>query len=177
MSQDDSIFSTISSVVKQFHRSEYGLPAQKEIVETQKLIGFSLLDAEYVIALSEISEVLEVPKCAKLPGVQPWVVGVANVRGRLLPVIDFAGFLGYRLQGPARAQRVLVFEIAGTYIGLIIDQVCGIRSLPISRYQPFSDKGPLGRFIDGKYVDRAETYGLFRPCRLIEDEHFMTVAI
>ena len=177
MSKVDGVFSVISSVVRQFSRTEYGLPAQQEIVETQKLIGFSLLDTEYVVALSDISEVLDVPKCSKLPGVKPWVAGVANVRGRLLPIIDFADFLGYRLQGPVRAQRVLVFEIASTYVGLIVEQVFGMRSLPLSDYHLADENCPLARYIEGKFVDGAQSYDLFRPRRLVEDERFMNLSI
>jgi twitching motility protein PilI len=98
MSQGKEIFSVISEAVQRFAQSDYGLPAQKKIAQTEKLIGFCLFDLEYVVSLSDISEVLEVPKCTKLPRVKPWVLGVANVRGRLLPIIDFAKFLGRQHQ-------------------------------------------------------------------------------
>lgn len=177
MVDKNDVFAAISNVVKRFGKSDHGLPAQKQIAETEKLIGFSLLETEYVISLSEISEVLEVPKCTKLPRVKSWVVGVANVRGRLLPIIDFADFLGRKLVGPHRARRVLVFEVANNYLGLIVDQVYGMRVLPVTSYQPASEKGPLGRFIDGKFVDGARTIELFRPQRLIENNQFMNVSV
>ena len=177
MGEGTDVFATLSNLVKRFGTSSQGLPAQKEIIETEKLISFSLLDREYVIALSEVNEVLEVPKCTKLPRVKPWVVGVANVRGRLLPVIDFAHFLGRRLSGPARGRRVLVFEVANNYLGLIVDHVHGIRALPVDSYQPASEKGPLGSFIDGQFADGADGVELFRPQRLIENIQFMSVSI
>lgn len=177
MSEGTGIFATISDVVKLFGQSDYGLPAQKQIAHTEKLIGFSMFDTEYVIPLNEINEVLEVPKCTKLPRVKSWVLGVANVRGRLLPIIDFAEFLGRQLSGSSRARRVLVFEVEGTYIGLIVDRVAGIRALPVECYQPASETGPLGSFIDGKFVDDGEIFELFRPQRLVENSLFMNVAV
>ena len=75
MSEGKEIFSVISEAVQRFGQSDYGLPAQKKIAETEKLIGFCLFDMEYVVSLSDISEVLEVPKCTKLPRVKPWVLG------------------------------------------------------------------------------------------------------
>ena len=177
MADGTYVFAALSSLVKRFGSSSQGLPAQQEIIETEKLISFSLLDREYLITLSEVNEVLVVPKCTKLPRVKNWVVGVANVRGRLLPVIDFAEFLGRKLTGPARGRRVLVFEVASNYLGLIVDQVHGIRALPLDSYQPASEKGPLGSFIDGKFVDGAHSIELFRPQRLIENDQFMRVSV
>lgn len=52
------------------------------------------IEMEYVISLSDISEVLEVTKCITLPRIKRWVLEVANVRGRLLSIIDFAKCLG-----------------------------------------------------------------------------------
>ena len=176
MSEGKEIFSIISKVVQRFGTSDYGLPAQKKIAETEKLIGLSLFDMENVVSLSDISEVLEVPKCTKLPRVKPWVLGVANVRGRLLPVIDFAKFLGRQHSGVSSAHRVLVFDIAGTYLGIIADQVLGIKALPVDSYQPASETGPLGSFIDGRFVVQEQTFELFRPQRLMEDHDFMSVS-
>lgn len=135
MSEGQDIFGAIGDVVKRFGKSVYGLPAQKKIIETRKLIGFSLLDEQYVIPLEEINEVLEVPDCTKLPRVKSWVRGVSNVRGRLLPIIDFADFLGAKLVGSTRERRLLVFEVAGAYVGIIVDQVYGkILSVPSRKH-------------------------------------------
>ena len=51
MGEGTDVFATLSNLVKRFGTSSQGLPAQKEIIETEKLISFSLLDREYVIAL------------------------------------------------------------------------------------------------------------------------------
>lgn len=177
MSNGQDVFTAISDVVKRFGKSVYGLPAQKKIMETQKLIGFSLLGAAYVIPLDEISEVLEVPECTSLPQVKSWVRGVANVRGRLLPIIDFADFLGGKLTGVPREQRVLVFEIHGAYVGIIVDQVYGMKALPVDSYQPSASQSLLAEFIDGKFTDENQYFELFRPQRLIENNQFMNVSV
>lgn len=154
MSDPQDVFATISDVVKRFGQSVYGLPAQEKITETQKLIGFSLFSERYVIPLEEISEVLEVPDCTKLPRVKSWVRGVANVRGRLLPIIDFADFLGGKLASSARERRVLVFEQAGAYVGIIVDRVYGMQALPADSYETVTSTGPLSEFVDGKFADK-----------------------
>ena len=171
------IFSIISSVVSRFGQSTYGLPAQKEIVETRKLVGFSVLGDNYVMPLNELSELLDVPECTKLPRVKSWVRGLANVRGRLLPIIDLADFLGGSLAGSVRDRRVLVLDMDGIYVGLIVDAVQGIKSLAVDSYRESRNNGPLVHFIDGSFTEENQDTPLFCAHKLIEDSQFMSVSV
>ena len=128
MSKVKKLFSAISSVASRFSETVYGLPAQKEIVEARKLIAFSVLGYDYLIPLNEVNEILELPESTKLPRVKPWVTGLANVRGRLLPIIDLAAFLGGSLSSAVRDQRVLVLDINNVYVGVIVEEADDIVS-------------------------------------------------
>lgn len=171
------IFSLISSVVSRFGQVSYGLPAQKEIVETRKLVGFSVLGNDYVMPLNELSEVLDVPECTKLPRVESWVRGLANVRGRLLPIIDLAGFLGGSQAASVRDRRVLVLDTHGIYVGLVVDAVQGIKSLAIDEYKECRNNGPLVHFVDGSFSEDNKELPLFCAHKLIEDSQFMSVSV
>ena len=171
------IFSVISSVVSRFGQSTYGLPAQKEIAETRKLVSFSVLGDDYVLPLNELNEVLDVPECTKLPRVKSWVRGLANVRGRLLPIIDLADFLGGSLVGSVRDRRVLVLDMDGIYVGLIVDAVQGIKSLAVDQYKEARNNGPLVHFIDGSFSEENTDYPLFCAHKLIEDGQFLSVSV
>jgi len=171
------IFSVISNVVSRFGQLTYGLPAQKEIVETRKLVGFSVLGDNYVMPLNELSEVLDVPECTKLPRVNHGVRGLANVRGRLLPIIDLADFFGGSLAGAVRDRRVLVLDMDGIYVGLIVDAVQGIKSLAVDNYKESRNNGPLVHFIDGSFAEENKDTPLFCAHKLIEDSQFMSVSV
>ena len=171
------IFSAINSVVSRFRQASYGLPAQKQILETRKLVGFSVLGDDYVIPLNELSEVLDVPECTKLPRVKSWVRGLANVRGRLLPIIDLADFLGGSLAGSVRDRRVLVLDMDGIYVGLIVDGVQGIKSLAVDQYKEARNNGPLVHFVDGSFSDEDRDLPLFCAHKLIEDGQFLSVSV
>ena len=47
-----------------------------------------------IAPMGNVVEMLPVPEATPLPGVQPWVAGLANVRGRLLPLFDLEVFFG-----------------------------------------------------------------------------------
>ena len=76
-------------------------------------VDFSVLGQRLVAPMGSVTEILMVPPLTRLPRVQPWVRGVANVRGRLLPVIGLAAFLGGRATLNWREHRVLVLGDAG----------------------------------------------------------------
>jgi twitching motility protein PilI len=56
-------------------------------------IAFRVGDNSLIAALDEVVEILDMPKLARVPLAQPWVCGIANIRGNMLPVVDFSGFL------------------------------------------------------------------------------------
>ena len=74
----NDLFKRIGAAATRFGRSGYGLPAQKAIVETRKLVGFSLLGADYVLPLNEVNEILELPPCHRHARVDVWLARLAQ---------------------------------------------------------------------------------------------------
>lgn len=154
------------------------LPVPGEEVVTQGFICFSVLKQGFVVAVEELAEVLELPACTRLPRVKKWVRGVANVRGRLLPVVDFAEFLDGRLTTSNKQQRILVLESGNVYVGLLVDQVFGMRHLRMDRYTQSASDVPevLLPYLDGAFIQDGRRWLLMRPPKLIADPIFMDVA-
>lgn len=176
MSNENPVFSAIASLSRRFSATARGLPEKEKIVETRKLISFELIGRKYLVPLDEVVEILPVPEVTRLPRVKGWVRGVANVRGRLLPIIDFADFLNQRLSSTPREQRVVVVDMQGVYVGLIVDQVFGLKTLPVDQFHKASMGGPLAQFVDGFFVEEEVNMPLFRPYRLVDDRQFLSVA-
>jgi twitching motility protein PilI len=107
------------------HRAQ--LPTQEEIREEWVGIGFRLGGERFVVSLNEITEILTYPQLSRIPRTKPWVRGIANVRGTLLPVMDLSGYLGKRLATLTRLSRVIVINQQGLSAGLLIDEVLGMR--------------------------------------------------
>ena len=154
------------------------LPAQIDVTPTRSVVCFHLLGHPVAILLEEISELFEVPHCTRLPRVKPWVRGVANVRGRLTPIIDFASFLGGRLQSVPKRQRVLLVEREGIAAGLIVDDVVGMKHFRVDAYSERREVVPprLARFVPGTFLNDGEHWALFRPEALFGHEEFLAVA-
>lgn len=178
MAKQKKSFNILAGLFRRYSDNAKGLPAQTDIVPTRTVVCFSLLGANLAVGLEEISELLELPSCTHLPRVKSWVRGVANVRGRLLPVINFAEFLGGGLKMPPKSQRVLVIDALGIFVGLIVDQVQGMRHFKVDTYRRELGEVPevLAPYIEGSFIHEGEEWMLFRPSQLLQDHCFMEVA-
>jgi len=179
MTQYHSAFHALSSLSQQFAETARGLPAQEDIVPTRKVACFSLLGVHLAMALEELTEIIELPQCTRLPRVNTWVLGVANLRGRLLPVINFAEFLGGSLTSSPKTQRVLVIDMMGVFVGLVVDQVYDMRHFGVDTFQQHLEDIPevLSPYAAGGFVQADKTWVLLRPGQLLSDQCFMEVAV
>lgn len=171
-------FQALLSLALQTRHHARGLPAQVDIKPHWSGIGFKLLGRRFVAPMGEVSEMLEVPGYTRLPGVQPWVRGVANVRGRLLPLCDLAVFLGDRIHSPRKQQRVLILEDEDLYTGLLVDQVFGMQHFPVDSFDssPSLDQLSVAAYVDGCYRQQAQEWLVFSPLRLAQDANFLNAA-
>jgi purine-binding chemotaxis protein CheW len=82
----------------------------------------------YALPVDAVLEVAQLEGVTPVPGATPTVLGVRNLRGAVLPVVDLAGVLGLRrADGP---QRIVVAAEGGRIAGLAVDSVAGVQSLP-----------------------------------------------
>ncbi|WP_339898140.1 chemotaxis protein CheW [uncultured Gilvimarinus sp.] len=178
MSEQSSAFSALVNLASSCRAAAKGLPAQIDARPQWSGIGFTLLGSHFVAPMDEVSEMLEVPHFTHLPGVQPWVRGVANVRGRLLPLFDLASFCGGRLVGGRKRRRVLVLETETLYTGLIVDQVFGMQHFPADEFQPSNSDlvEGLQPYAQGSYSDGDDTWNVFRLSALAQDQRFTDAA-
>ncbi len=178
MSVAESAFEALLHLAQQSRAAARGLPAQADVRPQWSGIGFSLMGHLFVAPMGEVSEMLEVPNYTHLPGVQPWVRGVANVRGRLLPLFDMGMFFGDRLLGTRKQRRVLVLETENLYSGLIVDQVLGMQHFPMDEYSYQSGKvaESIQPFVAGSYPQGGDVWSVFRPALLADDPRFTNAA-
>lgn len=83
---------------------------------------------DYALAVDDVLEVAEVGEISPVPGASPALLGVRNLRGQVLPVIDLAGVLG--LGRSTSPERIVIAEDRGRRAGLAVDSVAGVENLP-----------------------------------------------
>ncbi len=90
-------------------------------------VQFRVAGEAYAVPAGHVVEVAPPAELTRVPGARPELVGVRNMRGTILPVIDLAGLLGISRTGPPG--RVLVAEAGNRQAGFEIDEVDAVREL------------------------------------------------
>ncbi|MGF6110863.1 chemotaxis protein CheW [Pseudomonas frederiksbergensis] len=155
------------------------LPSQPSRQDSWSGIGFRLGEHWYVAPMGEVSEVLHEPRYTQLPGVKPWVKGVANLRGRLLPIMDVCGFFGHELSAMRKQRRVLVVEYKDVFAGLMVDEVYGLQHFAqdsLETVPPNELNGAMEAFVQGRF-QREQSWQVFSPFALAQSQDFMHVAV
>jgi len=103
------------------------MPALDLVEQEWVGVGFRIGDSKLIASMSEVKEILDLPEYTMVPGVKSWIVGVANVRGSLLPILDMKNFLlGEEVKQRQKA-RVIVIDYKGFNTGLIVEEIYGMR--------------------------------------------------
>jgi twitching motility protein PilI len=99
-------------------------------VESSRL-GLSCGGDRWLIRLADAGEVMTMPEIVPVPLTRPWYLGMANIRGNLYSVIDFARYLGREtLPGAGQARLVLLGPRTGEInAGIVVTRVLGLRNL------------------------------------------------
>ncbi|MBS0320735.1 MAG: chemotaxis protein CheW [Proteobacteria bacterium] len=101
-------------------------------VESSRL-GLDCGDTQWLIRLADAGEVITVPAIVPVPLTQPWYLGIANIRGNLFSVVDFARFLGLAPTplGSGHHARLVLFgpRTGELNAGIIVRRVLGLRNL------------------------------------------------
>jgi twitching motility protein PilI len=155
-----------------------GLPQKTETGRLWCGVAFRIAASRMVAAMGEVVEILTYPELTVIPYTRTWVRGIANIRGRLLPVIDMNGYLHDRLTTIGRRTRVMVADCSGVYTGLIVDEVMGLRHFPEEACLegPSTVDEALEAYVHEGFCVDGQHWGIFRLSRLVESPRFNETA-
>lgn len=157
-----------------------GVPEQIEAPGLWRAIGFRVGDRHFVSGIDEISEILiSPPPVTSIPATRSWLMGVANVRGNLIAVVDLKQFLFDQRTHITGRARVLVVKQAGGNVGLLVDELVGQRNLTdADRVDAEGEADPgLARFVTENVMMGAMRLGRFSMVELTHAAEFQHAAL
>ena len=137
-------------------------------------VGFRVGDSKLITSMSDVKEILDLPEVTVVPGVKSWVVGVANVRGSLLPIMDMKGFLLGDDIKQRHKGRVIVIEYKGFNTGLVVEEIYGMRhftEIDITADAP-EVHANIFPYIERVYIQDGEHWPEFNFNKMTQDERF-----
>jgi purine-binding chemotaxis protein CheW len=127
----------------------------------ERYISFVLGETTYAVNANNVTEVNKVPKITFVPNVTEWVLGVTNLRGDILSVLDLHSFFGLKHTNKITNDRLLVIRNNNHSVmtGVIVDEVKGLREISISKITDLPDfylEETLKPFFKGIYRGQDE---------------------
>ena len=108
--------------------------------ESPQYLSFFVAGEEYGVGILQVREILELDAVTRVPGTPPFVRGVLNLRGQVVPVVDLAVKLGLpETQVTKRTCVVIVevtFEGQPTVVGMMADAISQVIELPPELIEP-----------------------------------------
>ncbi len=122
---------------------------KKEASELLQLVSFTIDNEEFGVDILLVQEINRMIQITKVPNSPPFIEGVINLRGRIIPVIDLRVKLGMQKKGHDKNTRIVVVEVKEKTVGFIVDAVQEVLRIPrdITEAPPEIAAGQNSEFI------------------------------
>lgn len=142
-------------------------------------LGFRIGSVWLAAPREDVREVIVPPRCTRVPNAQPWLTGLANVRGEMLAIIDLPQYLGLPVPELPRGRRVLVLNSKRMPAGVVVDEVAGYRQFAPSeqRAELRAESGAFAPYLLGAFVREGQPWLAFSLHRLAQSETFRAAAL
>lgn len=149
-------------------------------VESSRL-GIACAGEHWLVRLADAAEVLPVPPVTTVPLTKGWFSGIANIRGSLYAVVDFARFMGREPAASGSASvgsRLVVFgpRAGDLRAGIVVERVLGLRNL--GELAPASARTDAPAWCGPRWTDAAgQGWQELDLARLAQDPAFLAVGL
>jgi len=146
-----------------------------------QIVIFELGGEQFGVAIGKVESIVQMLPITHVPQAPPFVRGVTNLRGRILPVLDLSARFGLTERGQTKEQRIIVVHCGSTEAGIIVDGVCEVLTLDPAQVEP---PPPLTRSVASQFVEGIAKLGdrivilldLHKVLSVDEQEQVLTIA-
>lgn len=153
-----------------------GLPEELEAPGLWRGVGYRIGNRWLASEFDQVIEILPLPQVTPVPGAQGWMLGLANVRGNLLPIVDLKQFLEGERTVLHEGQRILLVRQPGGDVAVLIDQLFGQRSFIDEQQVEPALEGRYTHFVDRAYRLDEHVWSIFSLERLARTPEFRQAA-
>jgi purine-binding chemotaxis protein CheW len=102
----------------------------------QQVVIFRLAESSYAVDIASVREIIRPQPITFVPQAPPCVVGVINLRSSIVPVLDLRSRCGLAPAEQTRDSRVVVVQVGDQSVGLQVDAVSEVTTLPVDAVEP-----------------------------------------
>ena len=117
--------------------------------ETIEVVEFLVAHERYAFELYHIREVCPLKQLTHIPGVPDFVLGITNIRGHIISIIDIKNFFDLPDKGLTNPNQIVIIKSKEMEFGILADEIVGVKSIPVATIQ---DSLATLTGIRGKYL-------------------------
>jgi purine-binding chemotaxis protein CheW len=117
--------------------------------KTVQVVSFALGSEEYGVDIAQVQEINRMIAITRVPQAPPFMEGVINLRGRLIPIIDLRTRFGMERAQRTKHTRIVVTEISSKRLGMVVDSVSEVLRIPVEQIEDAPD---LVAGVDTEYI-------------------------
>jgi len=102
----------------------------------EHVVIFRLAEEYYALDIQAVQEIVRMQNITSIPGSDPWVEGITNLRGRVVPVIDLRRRCSVSVNEHSPETRIVVVSSSNGMVGLIVDAVSEVMRIPADQVEP-----------------------------------------
>ena len=110
--------------------------ARRQIGDEQLFVGFRIEGEEFGVPIQYVQEIIWLTRITRVPRTPPFVEGIINLRGNVLPVIDLRKRFGLPSLAATESTSIIVVDVDGRRSGVIVDAVSEVRRLALDSIEP-----------------------------------------
>ncbi len=113
----------------------------KEVQQSQKekliqLVTFSIGEEEFGVDILNVQEIIRTMEITKVPKAPPFVEGVINLRGTVIPIVDLRRRFSLTAKPHDKDTRIIIIEISAMVVGFVVDSVSEVLRIPSGTVEP-----------------------------------------
>jgi len=114
-----------------------------------QLVTFGIGEEEFGIDILKVQEIIRTMAITKVPNSPPYVEGVINLRGKVIPVIDLRYRFNMEYRNHDNHTRIIVLQIHGMIVGFVVDEVSEVLRIQSNTVEP---PPPVVSGIESEYI-------------------------
>ena len=141
-------------------------------------LGVMIGQTRWLLNLQEAGEIVSVGTITPVPLTRDWFLGLSNIRGNLISVVDFARFQGHAPTTIDKESRIVAFAPSLSFnSGLVVTRVLGLRNVADMERQPSPEEG-VAAWSTQRYLDSdSEVWSELDLSLVVQDPEFLHVGL
>ncbi|MFO1423712.1 MAG: chemotaxis protein CheW [Candidatus Competibacteraceae bacterium] len=149
--------------------------AGPQLSEIRGRLALRLGSWNLLFSMDDVAEIVPMPRITRVPGVKRWLLGIANLRGKVISVSDLRDFLTGRLTPQLPSSQAVVIRSGQWDYGLLVDEVIGMRHFGPQHRRTTLDEVEMGlrSYVTEAFLNDGQYWLAFDTGKLLVDPRFL----